>query len=68
MAMWSAKEKHACAQRELVLRIRVYARQVAQGKMSKESAGREIALMSAIAEDYRKLAEAEQPLPLFASC
>ena len=55
--MWSAEEKLACAKRELVLRIRVYAKKVAEGKMSQEAAGREIALMSAIAEDYRKLVE-----------
>ena len=62
--MWSAREKYSCAQRELVLRIRVYAKQVAQNKMSRENAGREIALMSAICEDYRKLVEAEKPDPL----
>lgn len=67
--MWSAKQKHECASRELTMRIRIYAKYVAQGKMSRETAGREIALMSAIAEDYRKLAaEAEAtPLPLFGS-
>ena len=59
--MWTTTEKWECARRELVLRIRVYARQVAAGKMSQEQCGREIALMNAIAEDYRQLVEREHP-------
>jgi hypothetical protein len=57
--MWTTADKHTCVQRELTLRIRVYARLVAQGKMSRESAAREISLMTAICEDYRKQDELE---------
>jgi hypothetical protein len=57
--MWSAEDKYRCARRELALRIRVYARRVAEGKMTQEDSGREIAIMSAIATDYQLLAERE---------
>lgn len=63
--MWTNEEKFECAHRELVIRIRVYARQVAQKKMTEQEAGREIALMSAIAEDYRKLIEHKNQLTFF---
>jgi len=63
--MWTTKDKHECARRELFLRIRVYARRVQQRQMSETQASREIALMDAIAEDYRRLLENEaEPAPL----
>lgn len=63
--MWSNEDKWECAHRELVIRIRVYAKQVAHGKMTEREAGREIALMSAIAQDYKRLMEAERQPDFF---
>lgn len=57
--MFSAQQKWACAQREWAYRNRVYPRWVAEGKMSKAKADHELAVMLAIEQDYRKLAEAE---------
>jgi hypothetical protein len=42
-----------CAEREVAYRRRVYPRLVADHRMSREQAGREIALMEAIAEELR---------------
>lgn len=63
--MWSNEEKWECAHRELVIRIRVYAKEVAKGKMTEHQAGREIALMSAIAQDYKRLMELERQPDFF---
>ena len=52
---FTATDKRKCAERELVLRLRVYERHVERGKMKKEVAEREIRLMREIAEDYRRL-------------
>jgi hypothetical protein len=60
-ALWSATEKLACVERELRYRIKVYARLVAEGRMTERQAGREIAIMGAIVEDYRKLRDLEEP-------
>jgi hypothetical protein len=57
----TAKDKLACAERELAFRFRVYDRQIVRGKMSPNEARREIELMSAIVEDYRALAAADEP-------
>lgn len=46
-------EKLAEVERELVMRRRVYPRSVSSGKLSQERADRGIAVMEAIAEDYR---------------
>ncbi len=50
----SDQDKLECAQREIKQRRRVYARLVANGRMKQAAADREIAVMEAIAEDYRK--------------
>jgi len=59
--LFSTTEKLACVERELRYRIRVYARLVAEQKMTERQAGREIAVMGAIVEDYRKVRDLEQP-------
>jgi hypothetical protein len=46
-------DKLACLEREIKLRERVYPRWVGGGKMSQDKADREIAVMKAIADDYR---------------
>jgi hypothetical protein len=57
MTAFTAEEKLKCAERELKLRLQVYPRFVENGRFSKEKSDREIALMSAIVEDYRALAQ-----------
>jgi hypothetical protein len=52
----TATDKMQCAERELKYRRRVYGRLVERGKMSLLQCKRELELMEAIAEDYRKLA------------
>ena len=47
------EEKIACLQREIDMRIRVYGRYMAEGKMSKSKAEREIEIMKAILFDYQ---------------
>lgn len=56
----TAADKLRCAERELKYRRRVYPRMVQQGKMRAVEADLEIAVMRAIADDYR--AQAEPPL------
>ena len=58
--MWTTEQKWECANRELVRRVRVYAKQVADGALNKEESGREIAVMSAIVTDYHQLMEQEK--------
>lgn len=53
-------EKFECAKRELAMRKKVYPRWVEQGRMTQQKADREIACMSAIVEDYRKICEGER--------
>lgn len=55
-------EKRACAEREVKQRNRVYPRLVENGRMTKEAAEREIAMMKEIAEDYetREVSEGER--------
>ncbi len=50
--MISDREKLACARRELAMRRRVYPRWVEAGRMTREEAEREIAVMDAIVADY----------------
>jgi hypothetical protein len=57
--MITATDKLQCAEREVKYRRRVYGRLVERGKMAKRDSERELELMEAIAEDYRKLAEQE---------
>jgi hypothetical protein len=52
--------KLACAQRELAFRQRVYPRWIEQGRYTEVKAALEIAMMEAVVEDYRKLADAER--------
>lgn len=56
---FSNREKMECARREVALRRNVYKLRVAQGRTSQATADKQIALMEAIADDYRKLAEAD---------
>ena len=53
MTDYTDEEKFRCAERELKMRRRAYPRWVELGKMRQEVAEREIAIMEAIAEDYR---------------
>lgn len=57
----TAADKRACAERELAMRKRVYPRWVSAGKMAQITADREIAVMTAIADDYRVIVEAPSP-------
>jgi len=52
-----------CVRREIAFRERVYARRVADRKMTQAQADREIATMKAVAETLAPLARAED-LPL----
>lgn len=56
---FSNREKLDCARREVALRRNVYKGRVEQGRTSQATAEKQIALMEAIADDYRKLAEAD---------
>ena len=53
------KDKAECAEREVKQRRYVYPRRVADGKMTQALADRQIALMEAIAADYRAKADEE---------
>lgn len=58
---FTPKELAQCATRELLYRVRVYARLVANEKMTADNAQREIAMMRAIADIMCKRAvQAEQ--------
>jgi hypothetical protein len=50
----SNEEKITCLKREIDLRERVYARYMAEGKMKRSKAEREIEIMKAILADYQK--------------
>lgn len=69
--MITVREKADCAARALKERRFVYPRLVREERMAKEVADREIAIMEAIVEDYRRLSEqgeerdtAQERLPL----
>lgn len=49
----SKEEKIAALQREIEMRVRVYGRYMAEGKMSKSRAEREIEIIRAILADYQ---------------
>lgn len=51
--VFTAKDKLACAEREVGMRKRVYPAWVRAGRMTQADADREIAAMQAIADDYR---------------
>ena len=59
---FTSAEKLAAVERELTYRRRVYARRVADEKMTQALADRQIALFEAIAADYRAAAEKERLL------
>lgn len=59
--MFSAADKLACVKRELQYRIRVYARLVAEKKLTERQAQREIAIMGAIVDDYAEVVKREAP-------
>lgn len=50
-------DKLACAERELKYRQRVYPRLIDSGRLTPKRAEYEIAAMTAIVEDYRKICE-----------
>lgn len=56
----STSDKCDCVRRELALRIRVYPGFVAKHKMTARTAEHEIAVMTAIVEDYCRLADQER--------
>jgi hypothetical protein len=56
---FTAADKRDCLIREANMRRMVYPRRVEERKMSQGRADREIALMEAMAEDYKVLAQAE---------
>lgn len=53
------RDKAECAEREVKQRRYVYPRRVGAGKMTQALADRQIAVMEAIATDYRGLADAD---------
>lgn len=57
--MFTAREKHEDAMREVKLRRRVYERMVNVGDSSKSLAERRIAIMEEIASEYKELANKE---------
>ena len=59
--MFTTSEKLQCAEREVGYRKRVFARLVEQGKMKQELADKQIAIMSEIADDYRRQVVEEEP-------
>jgi len=50
---FTPREKLEAVEREIKMRRKVYPRWIETGKMKRETAEREIAVMEAIAEDYR---------------
>lgn len=58
--MSTAIQKAEAAEREVKYRKRVYDRQVEAGKMTRDFADRQVAIMQEIADDYRKFAKTEQ--------
>lgn len=59
---FTAEQKRRAIERELKYRMRVYARRVMDGKMSKEKSDYELDVMTAILEDYQALAAKERLL------
>ena len=57
--MFTAAEKAECAERELKYRTRVYPRWIEEKRMTLDFASRQIAIMAAIAADYRRQADEE---------
>jgi hypothetical protein len=59
---YSMHDLQRCAEREVAMRQRVYARFVTNGKMTQLKADNEVAMMQAIAEHFAELAEKEKLL------
>lgn len=59
-SIYTAQEKLDAVEREIRQRGRVYARMISREEMTKEKAHYEIAIMRAIAEDYRALARKDR--------
>lgn len=59
---YSTSDKLIVVERELKMRRRVYPRRVADGRMTQPQADFEIAVMEAIAEDYRAIEQKERLL------
>lgn len=57
---YTAADKLACIERKLRQRRRVYARLVAQERMSEAKADMEIGCMESIRDDYKALADAQE--------
>lgn len=57
---FTATEKLEAVERELKYRKRVYPRRVSENKMTQALADKQIALMEALAADYRAKAEGER--------
>ncbi|HEY2244026.1 MAG TPA: hypothetical protein VGH47_07375 [Xanthobacteraceae bacterium] len=55
-------DKLKCARRELKYRQFVYPRRVAENKMAQSEADKELAVMSAIVDDYDKSADEQEDL------
>lgn len=51
---WSAQEKLAEIEREIAMRRRVYPRDVQADRMTQAQADRRLAIMEAVAHDYRR--------------
>ncbi|HMF28343.1 MAG TPA: hypothetical protein VKE42_06190 [Candidatus Cybelea sp.] len=58
---FSNAQKHEAALREVAYRKRVYERRVNAAQMRRDQADYQIAIMSEIADDYRALAERDNP-------
>jgi len=59
---YTNQQKFDAVERELKYRVRVYARRVAEGKMTAELAKYQQEIFQAIAEDYRAKLDAERLL------
>lgn len=59
ITIFSNESKAACAEREFKLRKRVYPTRIENGRMSKDMAHREAALMAEICREYRAKADAD---------
>jgi hypothetical protein len=62
---YTAQQKLDAIEREIGYRVYVYERRVEAGHMSRKKADYEIAIMRAIADDYREAAKASGQLQLF---
>lgn len=60
--IYTAAEKLAELEREIAMRRRVYPGLVLRGQLKQQQADDRIAVLSAIAEDYRALAQKERLL------